>query len=63
MDERSLRLATLCEDSLGRRGLVGEHGLSMPVESQDVRVLLDTAPMTSTAIQTRRREDLRPARV
>lgn len=48
MAECALRIYILCEDSLSRRGLVGEHGLSMLVESPDARVMLDAGPSAAT---------------
>jgi 7,8-dihydropterin-6-yl-methyl-4-(beta-D-ribofuranosyl)aminobenzene 5'-phosphate synthase len=53
MDECALRISVLCEDSLSRRGLVGEHGLSMLVELPDARVLLDTGPSAATVRNAR----------
>jgi len=48
MAEWTVRISILCEDSLSRRGLVGEHGLSMLVETPDTRVLLDAGPSGAT---------------
>jgi 7,8-dihydropterin-6-yl-methyl-4-(beta-D-ribofuranosyl)aminobenzene 5'-phosphate synthase len=53
----ALRVSILCEDSLSRRGLVGEHGLSILVETADARVLLDAGPSAAT-VQNARSMDL-----
>jgi 7,8-dihydropterin-6-yl-methyl-4-(beta-D-ribofuranosyl)aminobenzene 5'-phosphate synthase len=39
-----VRITLLCDDTAGRRGLVGEHGFSALVEAGDLRVLVDTGP-------------------
>ena len=48
MAQCALRVSVLCEDTLSRRGLVGEHGLSLLVETRDARVLLDAGPNAAT---------------
>ncbi|MFQ5808485.1 MAG: MBL fold metallo-hydrolase [Armatimonadota bacterium] len=55
--ECGLRISVLCDDSLSRRGLVGEHGLSILVETSDARVLLDAGPSAAT-VQNARSMDL-----
>lgn len=40
----AVRITLLCDDTAGRRGLVGEHGFSALVEAGGLRVLVDTGP-------------------
>ncbi|WP_330203547.1 hypothetical protein [Cyanobacterium sp. Dongsha4] len=38
----SLKITVLVENTAGRRGLLGEHGLSFLIEADNSRILFDT---------------------
>ena len=38
----TVSITTLCENSVGSRGLLGEHGLALLLEFQDQKILFDT---------------------
>jgi len=40
----SVKVITLCENSVNSRGLLGEHGLALLLESRDKKILFDTGP-------------------
>ena len=48
MDSSTLRLTTLCENTVGRGGVVAEWGFSILIEAGDRRILLDAGMGSST---------------